>query len=176
MTDFHDLYTRHSRDVFRFAYYLSGDATEAEEILAETFARALTTDTPLRAATVKAYLLTIARNLYLEFARRKFRHVELTPEVPDRRPDLERTVEGRLELSALMERLKTAPEIDRAALLLRADGLAYEEIAGALSISLAAAKVKVHRLRLKLAEWRAARDEESANREQGTNRKAKFDE
>jgi RNA polymerase sigma-70 factor (ECF subfamily) len=44
------------------------------------------------------------------------------------------------------------PEIDRAALLMRAnDGLAYEEIARALGISLAAAKVKVHRARLRLA-------------------------
>jgi len=43
-------------------------------------------------------------------------------------------------------------------LLLRSDGLNYEEIAQALDISLASAKVKVHRLRLKLAEWRATRE------------------
>jgi RNA polymerase sigma-70 factor (ECF subfamily) len=49
--------------------------------------------------------------------------------------------------------LARLPEIDRAAVLMRADGgLPYEEIAAALQVSVAAAKVKVHRARLKLAE------------------------
>lgn len=64
----------------------------------------------------------------------------------------------RTELEALQVYLQTVPEVDRAALLLRADGVAYEEIAVALRISQAAAKVKVHRLRLKLALWRANRE------------------
>lgn len=38
MTDFHGLYTRHAGDVYRFALFLCGDAAEAEEITAETFA------------------------------------------------------------------------------------------------------------------------------------------
>jgi RNA polymerase sigma-70 factor (ECF subfamily) len=59
---------------------------------------------------------------------------------------------------ALQAYLQTFPEVDRAALLLRADGVAYDEIANALNISLASAKVKVHRLRLKLAKWRANRE------------------
>jgi RNA polymerase sigma-70 factor (ECF subfamily) len=159
MTNFHELYTRYAQDVYRFAYYLAGDAIEAEEITAETFARALTTDTPLRAATVKGYLFTIARNLVYESRKRRLKHVELTPEVPDARPDLEREVEERTELEALQVPLAAAPEIDRAALLLRADGCSYDEIAAMLKISLSAAKVKVHRLRLTLAEWRAERED-----------------
>lgn len=52
-----------------------------------------------------------------------------------------------------MGALARLPEVDRAAVLMRADeGLAYEEIAAALGISVASAKVKVHRARLKLAE------------------------
>jgi len=43
------------------------------------------------------------------------------------------------------------PELDRAALLMRAlEDLPYEEIALALGISVASAKVKVHRARLAL--------------------------
>jgi RNA polymerase sigma-70 factor (ECF subfamily) len=43
------------------------------------------------------------------------------------------------------------PEIDRAALLMRAqDGMPYEQIAEILKLSTANAKVKVHRARLKL--------------------------
>ena len=49
-------------------------------------------------------------------------------------------------------RLQTLPEIDRSALLMRAlSDPPYEEIARSLGISVAAAKVKVHRARLVLA-------------------------
>jgi len=48
--------------------------------------------------------------------------------------------------------LAELPEIDRTALLLRAEhDLPYDEIARVLQISLSAAKVKVHRARLRLA-------------------------
>jgi RNA polymerase sigma-70 factor (ECF subfamily) len=48
--------------------------------------------------------------------------------------------------------LQELPEIDRAALLMRAlDGMPYEEISRALGISLASAKVKIHRACLTLA-------------------------
>ena len=52
------------------------------------------------------------------------------------------------------------PEIDRAALVMRAfDDLPYDEIARALGISLAATKVKIHRARRALIERRDARSE-----------------
>ena len=48
--------------------------------------------------------------------------------------------------------LRELPELDRAALLMRTqDGMPYEEIAQVLKISIANAKVKVHRARVKLA-------------------------
>ena len=158
MTDYHDLYKRYAHDIYRFALYLSGDAAEAEDIAAETFARAITGKAPLVSATVKGYLLTIARNLHLESVRSKKKHSELPLEVPDTGPNLDDVVEHATELEAVFAYLQTLPELDRAALLLRVDGVPYVEIAHALNISLASAKVKVHRLRLKLAVWRANRE------------------
>lgn len=158
MTDFHELYTRYAGDIYRFALFLCGDKAEAEEITAETFARALTGKAPLISATVKGYLLTIARNFHLESVKRRKRFTELPPELPDSGPHLEQKIDHKNELEALQAYLQMFPEIDRAALLLRVDGLAYAEIANALNISLPSAKVKVHRLRLKLAEWRADRE------------------
>lgn len=158
MTDFHELYTRYAADIYRFALFLCGNATDAEEITGETFARALTGKAPLISATVKGYLLTIARNLHLEVQRRRRRHTQLSSELADADPNIERVVDAKSELEALLAYLLTFSEVDRAALLLRADGVAYNEIAKVLNISLASAKVKVHRLRLKLAEWRANRE------------------
>ena len=158
MTDRRELYAKYAADVYRFALFLSGDATEAEEIAAETFARALTGKAPLVSATVKGYLLTIARNLHLKTARRRKRLTGLPAEIRDPEPRPEDIISQRAELEAVRRLLQKFPELDRAALLLRADGVAYAEIAASLGISLASAKVKVHRLRLRLAEWRAGRE------------------
>jgi RNA polymerase sigma-70 factor, ECF subfamily len=159
MTDFHELYIRYAGDIYHFALFLCGNAGEAEEITAETFARALTGKAPLVSATVKGYLLTIARNLHFESLRHRRRMTGLSPELVDSGPQLEHVIGLKTELEAIQRWLQNFPEVDRAALLLRVDGMAYEEIAQALDISLASAKVKVHRLRLKLAEWRASREE-----------------
>lgn len=59
------------------------------------------------------------------------------------------------ELDRVLRALQEFPEVDRAALLMRADeGLPYEEIAAALGLPVATVKVKVHRARLRLAQIR----------------------
>ena len=58
--DFTDLYSRYAQDVFRFALFLSGNRALAEDIAAETFARALTAGDRIRPCSVKAYLLAPA--------------------------------------------------------------------------------------------------------------------
>jgi RNA polymerase sigma-70 factor (ECF subfamily) len=72
----------------------------------------------------------------------------------------EQQVETSLELENVLGFLQTLPEVDRAALILRLqDELSYEEIANALEISLSAAKVKIHRARLKLNAYRISQEE-----------------
>jgi RNA polymerase sigma-70 factor, ECF subfamily len=101
--------------------------------------------------TVKAYLLTIARNLYRAEMKRAARHTELDGSVPDPKPDTRTVAWGRLDLDPALAALRTLPEDDRAALLMQAqEGLSHAAIASALGISVAAAKVKVHRARIKL--------------------------
>lgn len=160
MTDFHELYSMHAKDIYNFALFLCGNAMEAEDITAETFARVLTGKTPLISTTVKGYLLTIARNLYLDSLRKRKKRKELLSKINDSESNLEESVDKKNELEDLMDYLQSFLEIDRSALLLRADGFTYSEISKILDISLESAKVKVHRLRLKLAEWRTKREEE----------------
>jgi RNA polymerase sigma-70 factor (ECF subfamily) len=151
LVDFHSLFERYSRDVYRFALYLSGDPSLAEEIAQETFVRAWVTPDEIRAGTVKGYLLTIARHLFLAEGRRRGRQVALDAATPDPQPGAEVVVSGRLELAAVLEALQLLPETDRAALLMHVqDDLPYAEIARALGLSLTAVKVRVHRARLKL--------------------------
>lgn len=157
MTTFEQLYRQHASDVFRFALYLSGNRHDAEDITAETFVRAFASPEPIRMNTVKGYLFTIARNLFLQSLRGRKRDVELDDTLPDRGAEPGARVEADSELAAVLAALQKLPEVDRAALLMRAaDEMPYEEIARALGISLASAKVKIHRARLALAPTRKA--------------------
>jgi RNA polymerase sigma-70 factor (ECF subfamily) len=149
--DFHVLYERHARDVMRFALYLSGDFSQAEDIAAETFARAWTTTGEIRTATVKAYLFAIVRNLVRERARHARSSVEIDEGLADPLPVPPVSADGRIELRAVLAALQRMPEADRAALLMRAQaGMSHEEIAAALGLSVAAVRVRIHRARLKL--------------------------
>lgn len=152
MDEFHALYGKYAPDVFRFALYLSGNREDAEDITSETFVRVWTAPGPIRMATVKGYLLTIARNLFLHGLRRKSRQVPLDMELRDPAAGPQAQVEAESELQAVIARLQGLPEVDRAALVMRAAAeMPYDEIARALGISLASVKVKIHRARLSLA-------------------------
>jgi len=156
--DFESLYARHAAAVFRFALSLSGERAVAEDITSETFVRVWTARDRVDLRTVEGYLITIARHLYLQGVAREGRRGPLPEEPADANPGPHERAEGRAELHAVLDDLQSLPEPDRAAVLMRAgDHLSYEEIAAALRITPGAAKVKVHRARLKLAELRVAR-------------------
>lgn len=158
--NFHDLYQKYAQDVYRFAYWLCGDAQDAEDITSETFVRALTSADEIRTETVKGYLLTIARNLAFKRTKRTNRLTDLTSNLPALSNGPEQTAEANLRLQGVMQFLQSLPETDRAALLMHTqDDFSYEEISNVLGISLAAAKVKVHRTRLKLNAYRMKEEE-----------------
>lgn len=155
MTRFHELYEKYARDVYRFALYLSGDAALADDVTSETFIRVWSSPEPVRMATVKGYLLTIARNLCRMERRRSVRRRSLEETIPDKGQSLALQAEVKEELETVLRALQEFPEVDRAAVLMRAnDGLPYEEIAAALGLPVATVKVKVHRARLRLTQLR----------------------
>ena len=151
MFDFQDLYKTYATDVYRFSYWLCGDAVDAEDITSETFLRAWNHREKIRTETMKAYLLSIARNLYLERLRKHRLHTELTDAMPDPGPGLDKRSEDRDALVRIQKALQQIKEEDRTAFILRVQHeLPYAEIARVLQLSLSAVKVKVHRVRLKL--------------------------
>jgi RNA polymerase sigma-70 factor (ECF subfamily) len=148
---FHQLYESYAADVYRFAFWLSGNAADAEDITSETFIRAWVKHSSIRTGTLKAYLFTIARNLYLESKRNTPQQISLEDFYPDPNPGPEQLVEAQFDILRVQNFLQTLPEIDRAAFIMRVQHeLPYAEIALGLEISLSAAKVKVHRVRKKL--------------------------
>jgi len=155
--DFSAFYERHARDVYRFSLYLSGDFALAEDLTAETFARAWVARERIRVGSVKAYLLMIARNLYRDVMRHRQdsslpEHFELV----DRAPGPEATAQARDELQQVLWALGRIPEHEREVLLMATvEGLSYQAIAVALNLSVDAVKVRVHRARVRLNAARA---------------------
>ncbi len=153
MTDIEELYKRYSQDVYRFAYWLSGNPHEAEEIVSETFLRLWGSLDDVKVATVKAYLFTIARNLFLSERKRTNKRESLPEVIPDGSPTPDVLAEQKDELKATMNAIQLLPEMQRSCLLMRVQhDVSYEEISRSLEISLSSAKVNVHRARWKLAQ------------------------
>ena len=161
--DFQSLYERYGPAVRRFALFLCGDPTIADDITSETFVRVWPARGRIRELTVKSYLFAIARNVYRDVQRRTWRQTVLDAEGPDERVSVHTHVEQKEEVIAVLKALQGLPEVDRAILLMRAlDDMTYEEIAGALDITASTAKVKAHRARAKLMQARNPAREKSS--------------
>jgi RNA polymerase sigma-70 factor (ECF subfamily) len=156
--DLHTLYVTYAADIRRFALYLSGDPALADDLASETFLRAWSSASPIREATVKAYLFTIVRHLYLSELRRSSRHAPLTESIASPAPGQDVRFASEEALDTVFRALITLPEIERSALLMRTqNGMSYAEIAEILQLSIVNAKVKVHRARVKLTSLIAER-------------------
>jgi RNA polymerase sigma-70 factor (ECF subfamily) len=151
MMTFQELYETYFKDVYRFALWLSRDRSEAEDVASETFVRAWAQRHRLRTETLKAYLLAIARSVFLGRRRKVKGHEELSEDLPDMAPGPHQQTTARMEMDRIRRVMARLAEPDRVALVLRVEeSLSYAEIARVLEISEGAARVKVHRARRKL--------------------------
>jgi len=159
MLRFEELYVAYSPDVYRFANWLSGNSKDGEDITSETFVRAWINFSTIRTETLKAYLFTIARNIYLESLRKNREHVELDETHTDPHPRPEKMLEYQSDLDQVRNILLTLPEIDRSAFVMRVQyDLPYAEIGRVLRLSENAVKVKVHRVRKRLFDARSEKE------------------
>jgi RNA polymerase sigma-70 factor (ECF subfamily) len=151
MLNFHDIYVEHASHVRRFALFLTGDESRADDLTSETFLRAWAAADRLQAATLRSYLLTIARNLHRDGLRRSRHEEPLDAEIIAPESRAEAALDARDELSRVLRVAATLPAIDRTVLFEHAlGGRSYREIATSHGISVAAAKIKVYRARIKL--------------------------
>lgn len=150
-TSFHELYQAHARDVYRYALALSGNPADAEDIMMNVFFRAWTGE-PLRQQSAKAYLMTIARNLFVDGRRKSWREQGLAPAHDHLHAQPPRQ-DSQVELSETLRAMRDLPELYRAPLeLWAAGGLTYEEIAAELGASVVVVKIRIHRARQMLAQ------------------------
>jgi RNA polymerase sigma-70 factor (ECF subfamily) len=158
MSDVGALFEQYYESLVRMLYRRTGDRDRAEDLAQETFARAV--EAPPH--NPRPWLFAVALNLVREEGRRtvrRGRHLELiraesptgTASPADEFDRAEDTARVRRALGRLNER-------DREALLLKAEGFNYDEIAATLSLAKGAVGTTLARARKRLVE--AYREEE----------------
>lgn len=150
---FKKIYQKYSKDILHFALYLSGKPEEAEDITSETFVCLWASKNKVVAETVKAYLFKIAKNVFLKKQRNRRKFDELDSSTIDPTPLPDEITDAQLKLHKVFHSMKTLNEIDRMAIILKAQHkLTYKEIGQILGLSIAATKVRIYRARIKLAQ------------------------
>lgn len=151
---FDPLYERHARPLFAFIRKHLADAHEAEDVLHETFMTLLRHREGAAAASLRAWLFTVARNLCLNrlrSRRRGARALETVP-APDEviAPDL--AVEQRQSAERLRKAVERLPAHLAELYTLRANGMSYEELAEVLSVPVGTVKSRMHEVVARLRE------------------------
>ncbi len=150
---FSEIYRSHLRDVYSYSYYRVGNHHDAEDLTEQTFLQAYRHfERALRESDgrpLRPWLIRIAHNLAANFYRDRSRRPESAIEdagfisAPH---TTEALVEGREELSAIIDGVRKLPDERREALIMRfALGMDNREIARALGKTDGATKVLLHR-------------------------------
>ena len=148
-----------------------GDRDWADEVAQETFLRALRQDA---LTSERSWLFAVATNLVRDEARkdsRRRRHLQLlAAEQRDRVVEPELTTLERAQDGALARKaVDSLAERDRLALLMKEEGLNYQEIAEALGMSVGSMGTTLARARRRLAETYEALQADAERRAGGIN-------
>jgi RNA polymerase sigma factor (sigma-70 family) len=153
------LFMQYHASLVRMLYRRTGDRDRAEEIAQETFARAVVA--PPR--NPRPWLFAVALNLVREDARKASRQGRRLVLYKAEQPESAAAPDEELDRSERIAQVRTAldslTERDREALLLKAEGFNYAEIATTLGLAPGAVGTTLARARRRLVEaYRAAED------------------
>jgi RNA polymerase sigma-70 factor, ECF subfamily len=151
--EFSELYRAHLRDVYSYSYYRIGNHHDAEDLTEQTFLQAYrhferaqreSHGRPLRPWLIRI-AHNLAANLYRDRSRRPSSSIDEGLELASLHTT-EDLVEGREQLSRVLDGVQRLPEDRREALIMRfALGMDNREIARAMGRSDGATKVLIHR-------------------------------
>jgi RNA polymerase sigma-70 factor (ECF subfamily) len=151
--EFSELYRAHLRDVYSYSYYRVGNHHDAEDLTEQTFLQAYRhferAQRESHGRPLRPWLIRIAHNLAANLYRDRSRRPSSSIDEGSELASLHTTedlVEGRDELSRVLDGVKRLPDDRREALIMRfALGMDNREIARAMGRSDGATKVLIHR-------------------------------
>ena len=151
--DFEDVYSKYSKDVFKFCLSLCGCHATADDITSETFLKAINScDSFKGQCSIKVWLCQIAKNTYYDYLRKRSGIVELTEDVQSE-VEFENELLNKDEALRIHKLLHKLTEPYREVFTLRVFAeLPFSDIGKIFTKSESWARVTFHRARLKLKE------------------------
>ncbi len=154
-----DLFVEYHASLVRMLYRRTGDRDRAEEIAQETFARAVVA--PPR--NPRPWLFAVALNLVREEGRTAVRQARKLVLFKAEQPEHSATPDDELErverIAGVRAALDALTDRDREALLLKAEGFSYDEIAATLGLARGAVGTTLARARQRLMAAYRGREE-----------------
>lgn len=148
MQTIEELFRLYYADLFRYAMFLEKEAPHAEDLLMETFTKAITAFPRFRGeASVKTWLFGVMRNLWLQRLRKKHIPEEEAMMLSYWEVPPEEHAERRELLAAVRRLVSQKSERERTVFYMRVNGYSYAEIAARLAISENSARVIEFRVR-----------------------------
>ncbi len=130
-------------DLYRYLISLTRDPTLSEDLLSETFIRAITSiETFKEQSSIKTWLIGIARNVWLQYLRRR-KEVVAYSELSELHSgeNIEDNIAVQQALLRARELLKSKDECSQNIFIMRENGASYAEISNAIGISENSARV-----------------------------------
>jgi RNA polymerase sigma-70 factor (ECF subfamily) len=159
-----EIVDQHSERVYRLAYRLTGNATDAEDLTQDVFVRVFRSLSTYSPGTFEGWLHRVTTNLFLDGARRRqrIRFDALSDERADRLHSTDAaphdSYSDRIFDADVEQALAQLPPDFRAAVVLcDIEGLSYEEIADILGAKLGTVRSRIHRGRAMLRDSLAHR-------------------
>ena len=127
---------------------LTGNLPDTDDLVQDTLARAWGARGRFEAGTnLKAWMMRIERNSFLNGRRRAARQIELDPEVLDRTLSEPAAQEERLHLGDLDRAVHALPAVQREAFEAVSSGIRYDDLAQKLGVPEGTLKSRVSRAR-----------------------------
>ncbi len=147
----------HGARVYRLAYRLTADVTDAEDLTQDVFLRVFGSLHRFQPGTLEGWLHRITTNLFLDGVRRgrRIRFDGLADGAEDRLPSSwpnpsEQLADAGLDHDVVAALAALSPEFRAAVVLCDIEGLSYGEISEVLDVNLGTVRSRIHRGRAQL--------------------------
>ena len=149
---FREIVRLHGSYLFGIARTLTGSASEAEDVVQETFV-ALLSAKFRNEASLKTFLVSILVRQAALMRRKRRGWLRLVAKAADRgpnaSPDQQQAIDAKLDLGRLLEKL--SPEHREVLVMRELQGMSYDEMAEVLAVPRGTVESRLHRAREKLA-------------------------